>query len=161
MEEIPACLSLTCDQTGIRIVPSSPWIMERQGARRAEMIGSGDKRKITVVFPGSLVGDLYKGKQLNVILNSNSLGPWLEHYTHAPQHWSKEKYSDGVHRANNYTVCERIQATIQKEKQAAVIVMENFKRQITDAVFHLLEANSIHVCLSFHQIPPIVCSPWT
>ena len=75
MEEIPAYLSLTCDQTGIRIVPSSPWIMEQQGARRAEMIGSGDKRKIRVVFPGSLVGDLYKGKQLNVILNSNSLGP--------------------------------------------------------------------------------------
>ena len=57
MEEIPPELILNWDQTGIKIVPSSPWTMDRRGARRVEMIGTSDKRQITAVFCGTLVGD--------------------------------------------------------------------------------------------------------
>ena len=34
---------LNWDQTGVKIIPSSMWTMERQGAKRAEMVGVNDK----------------------------------------------------------------------------------------------------------------------
>ena len=40
MEEIPAYPILNRDQTGIKIVPSSTWTMERKGANRVEMVVS-------------------------------------------------------------------------------------------------------------------------
>ncbi|MCG8622397.1 MAG: hypothetical protein MJE68_10435 [Proteobacteria bacterium] len=56
MEEIPLELILNWDQTGIRIVPSNTWTMDQQGVKRVEIGGSGDKRQITAVFCGSIVG---------------------------------------------------------------------------------------------------------
>ena len=57
MEEIPPELILNWDQTGIKLVPSSFWTMERQGEKRVEMVGVNDKRQITAVFCSSLLGD--------------------------------------------------------------------------------------------------------
>ena len=39
MGEIPAELILNWDQTGIKIVPSSTWTMDRQGSNRVEVVG--------------------------------------------------------------------------------------------------------------------------
>ena len=39
MEEIPPELILNFDQTGVKIVPSSTWTMDREGSRRVEVIG--------------------------------------------------------------------------------------------------------------------------
>ena len=57
MEEIPPELVLNWDQTGIKIVPSNTWTMDQQGSKRVEVVGVNDKRLITAVFCGSLVGD--------------------------------------------------------------------------------------------------------
>ena len=57
MEEIPPELVMNWDQTGMKIVPSSSWTMNQSGAKRVDMIGVGDKRQITAVFCGTLVGD--------------------------------------------------------------------------------------------------------
>ena len=68
LEEIPTEVILNWDQTGIKIVLSSTWTMERQGSKRVEAVGVNDKCLITTVFCGSLVGDflpvqiIYKGK---------------------------------------------------------------------------------------------------
>lgn len=68
MEDIPAELILNWDQTGIKLVPCSSWTMEKQGEKRVEMVGVNDKRQITAVFCGTLLGDflpiqlIYKGK---------------------------------------------------------------------------------------------------
>ena len=68
MEEIPAELVLNWDQTGIKLVPSSVWTMERQGEKRVEMVGINDKRQITAVFCGTMLGEflpiqlIYQGK---------------------------------------------------------------------------------------------------
>ena len=43
MEDIPPKLVLNWDQTGLKIIPSSTWTMERQGAKRPEMVGVNDK----------------------------------------------------------------------------------------------------------------------
>ena len=57
MEEIPAELILNWDQTGIKFVPSYTWTMDQQGSKRVEVAGANDKRLITAIFCGSLVGD--------------------------------------------------------------------------------------------------------
>ena len=43
MEEIPGELVLNWDQTGIRLVPSTTWTVEKRGERRVEMVGINDK----------------------------------------------------------------------------------------------------------------------
>ena len=40
MENIPPELVLNRDQTGIKIVPTSSWTMNQQGAKRVEVVGS-------------------------------------------------------------------------------------------------------------------------
>lgn len=50
MEDIPAELIMNWDQTGIKLVPSSSWTMEKRGSKRVEMTGVGDKRQITAIF---------------------------------------------------------------------------------------------------------------
>ena len=57
MEEVCPELILNWDQTGIRIVPSSTWTMDREGVSHIEMIGAKDKRQITAVFGCTLLGD--------------------------------------------------------------------------------------------------------
>lgn len=68
MEEIPPEQVPNWDQTGIKLVPSSSWTMVKSGEKRVEMVGMNDKRQITAVICGSMVGDflpvqlIYKGK---------------------------------------------------------------------------------------------------
>lgn len=57
MENIPPQLIINWDQTGLYIVPSSNWTMAQKGKRRMSIHGLKDKRKITGVFYGSMVGD--------------------------------------------------------------------------------------------------------
>lgn len=56
MEEIPPELILNWDQTGIRIVPSSTWTIDRRGSKRVEMVSVNDKRQITAVFLWKFIG---------------------------------------------------------------------------------------------------------
>ena len=95
MEEIPAELVLNWDQTGIRIVPSSMWTMDKQGSKRIEIAGRDDKRLITAIFCGSAVGEflpvqvIYKGKTKRCHPRFQFPPDW--HITHSPQHWSTEE----------------------------------------------------------------------
>ena len=43
-------LILNWDQTGIKMVPSSGWTMDQQGAKQMKICGVADKRSITAVF---------------------------------------------------------------------------------------------------------------
>ena len=57
MEEVPPELVLNWDQTDIKIVPTDTWTMELRGSKHVELMGFQDKRQITAVFCGTLVGD--------------------------------------------------------------------------------------------------------
>ena len=67
-EDIPHELIINWDQTGLKIVPSTSWTMEKKGTKRVELVGIDDKRQITAVFGCSLAGDflpvqvIYAGK---------------------------------------------------------------------------------------------------
>lgn len=57
MEEVYPELILNWDQTGILIVPSSIWTMDREGVSHIEMVVAKEKRQIIVVFCCTLQGD--------------------------------------------------------------------------------------------------------
>ena len=61
-------------------MPSASWTMEKCGVKRVELAGVSDKRQITAVLCGSLVGDFLpvqliytKGKLLVAIQDLNFL----------------------------------------------------------------------------------------
>ena len=56
MEEIPKDLVNNWDQTGIHYVPVSSYTMEKEGAKRVELVGIDDKRQITAIFAGTMGG---------------------------------------------------------------------------------------------------------
>jgi hypothetical protein len=96
MEEIPLELIMNWDQTSIRIVPSTcnTWTMDKQGVKQVEIGGSGDKRLITAIFCGSIVGDVlpiqvfYKGKTARCHPRFKFPPKW--DITHSSKHWSNE-----------------------------------------------------------------------
>ena len=95
MEEIPPELILNWDSTAIRIVPSTTWSMEKQGAKRVEVIGTGDSCQKTAVFCGMIQGGflpvqvVYAGKTEKCHPKFKFPPAW--HIIHSPKHWSNKK----------------------------------------------------------------------
>ena len=134
------------------MVPSSSWTMDKLGSSRVEVTGVNDKRLITAVFCGSLTGDflpiqvIYKGKTTRCHPHYEFPSDW--HVTHSPKHWSNEDTMLDYIREIIIPYVERRRD--QLEEKPAVVIMDNFKGQITPAVNDLLDENDIHVCL----LPP-------
>ena len=150
MEEIPPELILNWDQTAVKIIPSSTWTMEQRGSKRIDVAGANDKRAITVVFCGSLVGDflplqvIFKGKTPRCHPRFHFPSDW--DITHSPRHWSNEsttlQYIDNI-----LVLYVQRRREDYGEETAAVVIMDNFKGQITQSVTSRLESNNIHTCL--------------
>ena len=148
MEEIPEELILNWDQTGIKIVPCSTWTMDVQGSKRVEAVGVNDKHLITAVFRGSLAGDflpiqvIYQGTTDRCHPHYQFLSDW--DITHAPKHWSNKQTM--VQYIENIIV-PHVEATCASlgENIPALVIMDNFKGQITSVITKLLEDNSNHV----------------
>ena len=146
-------LILNWDRTSLKLVPSSTWTMERQGSKRVEMIGVNDKRQITAVFCGSLIGEflplqlIYEGKTARCLPRFTFPAEW--DITCSPKHWSTEKtmfqYFHNITLPYIESVRERV-----GDNKAAVVILDNFKGQVTPSFLQLLEDNNIHTCF----IPP-------
>ena len=153
MEEIPMELILNFDQTGIKIVPSSTWTMDRRGVKRVEITGLSDKRQITAVFCGSLIGDflpvqvIYKGKTSRCHPSFSFPSDW--HITHSHRHWSTEcTIIDYI----NHIIVPYVNATRVRlgQNAPALVIMDNFKGQTTPQINEIFEQHNIHACL----LPP-------
>ena len=94
LDEICEDMIVNWDQTGVNYVPTSSWTMEEEGSKRIELIGKDDKRQITVLFAGSLSGELlpiqiiYQGKSSKCLPKFNFPNRW--HVTYTPNHWANE-----------------------------------------------------------------------
>ena len=151
MEEIPPQLIFNWDQTGIKLVPSTSWTMNKQGAKRVGLVGFSDKRQIAAVFCGNLLEAflpiqlIYKGKTNRCHPSFNFPPGW--DITHVPKHWSNEETM--IQYVNNIFVpyVEQMRQLFNEDKPA-VVIMDNFKGQITEAMTELLERHRIHTCLS-------------
>ena len=118
-----------------------------------EVCGANDKRLITAVFCGSLVGDflpievIYQGKTTRCHPRYEFPPEW--DITHSQKHWSNEttmiQYIEKI-------IVPYINSAQQafQDDTPALIIIDNFKGQITSSVTSLLEENNIHVCL----LPP-------
>ena len=162
LEEIPAQLILNWDQTGIKILPSSTWTMEKERSRRIEVVGVDDKHLITAVFCGTLVGDflpvqvIYKGKTDRCHPHYHFPLGW--DITHSSNHWSTE--TTMIQYVQNIVIpyVRNVQEVLNEDK-AALVIMDNFKGQTTEKVIRALDAASMFAfCLSTLRI---YCSLWT
>ena len=154
IEEIPPELILNFDQTGVKIVSSSTWTMDREGSRRVKVVRISDKHMITAVFCGSLVGDflpvqvIYEGKTNRV--HPHYQFPMNWHVTHPEDHWSTEVTM--IQFVENIIIpyVNNIRGLLNDDNKPEFIIMDNFKGQTTSNVLSLLESNDIHVCM----LPP-------
>ena len=150
MEEIPVELVVNWDQTGIHYVPVSSWTMEKGGSKRVEIAGIDDKRQITAVFAGTLVGDflppqlIYQGMTKKSLPSVEFPSNW--HVTYMYNHWSNETTM------KDYLSSVLLPYIQQKRKELnfrnaypALVIFDRFKAQCTTAVLDLLRNNHTHV----------------
>ena len=110
-----------------------------------------DKRQITAVLAGTIQGDLlplqliYKGKTLCCHPNYKFPPGW--HITHSPNHWSNE--TTMIEYIENIVIpyVENIREMLYTPSTPGLIIMDNFKGQITKKIDLLLEENHLHTCL--------------
>lgn len=152
IEEIPPELILNWDQTGIHLVPAAAWTMDQIGSKRVEISGVNDKRQVTAVFCGSMLGEflplqvIYQGKTDRCHPQFKFPGDW--DICHSPKHWSTEttmiRYIEEI-----------LLPYIEGKRDSlgdlpSLVIIDNFKGQTTPAINQLLEKNNVHVV----YIPP-------
>ena len=102
------------------------------------------------MFCGNLLGEflsvqlIYKGKTNRCHPSFNFPPGW--DITNAPKHWSNEETM--IQYVNNIFVpyVEKIRYLFDEDKPA-VVIMDNFKEQITEAMTESLERHRIYTCL--------------
>ena len=160
-EEIPAQLVLNWDQTGVKLVPSSGWTMEKQGAKRVELSGANNKQQITAVFCGSMTGEflplqvIYQGKTPRCHPRFRFPLDW--DITHSPRHWSTEETM--IQYINNIIVphVAKTRELIGDDKPALVI-MSKVKLLL---MLLLSSRKIISTPVHSHQTLQIVYNLWT
>ena len=140
--------------------------MEEQGSKRVDVAGANDKRQITAVFCGSLVGNflpvqvIYQGKTPRCHPKFQFPPEW--DITHSPKHWSNEEIM--IQYVDNIIIpyIKSARASFSDDTPALVL-MNNFKSQNTSTVIELLDTNNIHVCLllpnTTNQLQPMESGP--
>lgn len=127
--------------------------MEKRGSQCAEIVGTHDKRQITAVFCGTMLGEflppqlIYKEKTSHCHPKFNFPSDWDIAY--APKHWSMEQtmiqYIQNIVTPN----VKRVEFDLGNEK-VGLVIMDNFKGITTKTVLNHLESNNILVAL----LPP-------
>ena len=152
MDEIPPALVINLDQTGIHYVPAGSWTMDKEGAKRVEIVAADDKRQITAVFAGTQSGDflppqlIYKGTTHRCLPTMKFPDSW--DVTHSQNHWSNEKtmiqYVEKI--LLPYIKKTRSEMKLH-EDQPALLIFDQFKGQVTEKMFQLLEENHVNIVL--------------
>ena len=149
MEDIPPEMVLNWDQTGLRIIPSKSWTMEKRGSHRVELKGIDDKRQITATLCGTSTGVflppqiIYQGKTNRCHPTIKFPADWC--ITHSPNHWANEHTTlDYL----NHVILPYFRATCCESKLSedhpGLVIFDKFKAHLTEKVTKLLEDNIIH-----------------
>ena len=152
MEEVPPELFFNWDQTGLNLVPASSWTMATKGSKRVELKGLTDKRQITAIFCGTILGDflpiqlIYAGKTSRCHAQYSFPSDW--HITHSDNHWSNEKTMLGYIEEVIVPFVDSVRDRLNVDQsQAALAIFDHFKGQLTDNVVQLLETFNIQSVL--------------
>ena len=148
MEEVPPELILNWDQTGLNLVPTSSWTMAAKGSKRVEVKGLTDKRQITGIFCGTILGDflpiqlIYGRKTTRCHAQYCFPDDW--HITHSDNHWSNEKTMLGYIKEIIVPFVASVRDRLNVDhSQAALAIFDCFKGQLTENVIQLLEDYNI------------------
>ena len=146
--DIPASLVLNLDQTSSKCVPSCNKTLAKRGSKAVSIAGSTDKRMITATFVITLSGDflpiqlIYGGKTKKSIPAFKF--PDEFHVTANPKHYSNEKESlEMMRKIIIPYVEEECRRLHLSNSHPAVLIMDVFKGQMTDAVKKVLKENRI------------------
>ena len=147
--KIPTSLVINLDQTGLNIVPSGEWTMEREGSKRVELAGLGDKRQITATFAVTLNGQflpmqlLYQGKTSCCHPRFNF--PCEFDVFHTPNHWANEdtciRFTENI----LMPYITKVREELGSPNQPALLIMDKFRGQMTNPVQENLEDHKILV----------------
>ena len=150
--DIPACLVINWDQTGIHYVPVSNWTMEREGLKRIAVTGSEDKRQITATFGATMDGDflplqlIYAGKTNRCLPKIAFLADW--HVTYTENHWSNEVVMiDYLNKILFPYIAQKKQQLQLNTNHPSLVIFDRFRGQCTDQVLSLLTANNVHLLI--------------
>lgn len=140
------------DQTGLNLVPSGSWTLEKEGSQRVELVGQNDKRMITATFAITLSGQFLPIQ----ILYSGKTPRCHPHFTFPPEF---DVWHSSSHWANQETVIRFIEKIIipyvEKTRaergllatHPALDIFYVFRGQTVDCIFELLESNHILLVL--------------
>lgn len=151
MESIPDYLVINWDQTGIHLIPSSSWTMEKEGTRRVEIEGFGSKSQITAVFGATLSGDflpvqvVYAGKTVRCHPKFTYPDNW--HITHSANHWSNSTTMDDYLTKIIIPYVKSVkEAHNLRSDQTCLLIFDVFKGQMTpEFLSKLLDNNFLYV----------------
>ena len=148
IKKIPESLIINWDQTGLSIVPTGDWTMEKEGAQTVPIAHSDDKRQLTAVLAITAAGDylppqlLYQGKTPKCHPNVAFPDGW--DVWHSENHWSNETtmkwYIDKV--IVPFVIEKRQKLKLDPGSPAAAI-FDNFRGQTTDVILSLLRSHNI------------------
>ena len=146
--DIPASLVLNLDQTPSKFVPGFNKALAKKGSKTVSIAGSADKRMITATFVITLSGDflpielIYGGKTKKSIPAVKL--PDEFHVTANLKHYSNEKESLEMMRKVIIPYVEEERRRLHlSNSHPAVLIMDVFKGQMTDAVKKVLKENRI------------------
>ena len=139
MNDIPEDLIFNWDQTGINLVPGSLWTMDKNGKRCIKINGLQDKRQITAVLCGTLVGEvlppqlIYGGKTARCHPNFSFPSNWV--ISHSWNHWSNVQT---MLEYNKEIIVPFVNSTRQRlelaEQQPALAIFDHFRGQLTESI---------------------------
>ena len=140
---VPDSLILNLDQTKLKYIPSANHTLAKKGSKSIGIAGSDDKRCSTGTFTVSLKGGflpmqlIYGGKTNRSLPESFSLSVNPKHYSNTLE---SIKISDKV--IIPYVSAQR--ETLSNPNQAALLIFDVFRSQITDEVTSHLLQNKIY-----------------
>ena len=148
--QIPADIVVNWDQTGVRMVPSGNWTMEKKRSCQVAIAGLDDKQEIVVLLAVNMLGEtlpsqvIYQGTTDRCHARYDFPDSW--NITHTASHWSTEstilEYLEKV--VDPYFVLKRQELGLPKKHHGLLIVVV-FKAHRTDAVRKFLDARYISV----------------
>ena len=148
MKDIPENLILNWDQTGLSVVPTGDWTMEKEGAKTVPIAYSDDKRQLTAVLAITAAGEylppqlLYQGKTPKCHPQVSFPEGW--DIWHSENHWSNEiMMKCYINKIIVPFVAQKRKELKLEPTHPAAAIFDNFRGQTTANILSHLRKNNI------------------
>ena len=149
-QHIPTSMVVNFDQTGVNIVPTSNWTLNKAGEKQVPIAGIDDKRQVTMVLANTPTGHLlppqvvYQGVTDRCHPTFNFPKGW--DITHTANHWSNEettkRYITKV--LDPYFTEERERLDLPPD-HPALVILDVFAAHRTQVVRDLFKDNQMYI----------------